>query len=160
MKMKALLAAVFLIGLAVFIYRQGMFSLKASVPPNMPPDARFVQTGYDLNTNDPLGNWIVCRRNLAESGDWCRVTSQRGDVVFEGQFLPLDSPQPVPAGKLAIGSVNPHRLWITGPAEQAPVPAIPLADGQLLVPIADRLSLLERWSKNPKESPLSLEASE
>jgi len=132
--------------------QRARFGLLAAVPPNMPPDARFVQTGYDLEQNERLGQWIVCREDAAANADWCRVTSQKGDVVFEGQFLPLSSPDRVPASQLGIGQLDGRRLWTAGPAEQAPVPVIPLANGQVLVPVSDRIAIAERWAKNPEES--------
>jgi hypothetical protein len=152
MKFRAILLAVLLLGLTIFIVQRARFGMLAAVPPNMPPDARFVQTGYDLAQNERVGQWIVCREDASPNADWCRVTSERGDVVFEGQFLPLSAPERLPASQLGIGQLEGRRLWTAGPAEQAPVPVIPLANGQVLVPIADRLALIDRWAKNPEES--------
>jgi hypothetical protein len=138
--------------LLVFIAYRARTALHATLPPDMPASSRFVATGYDIADNESLGLWIACRPDLQQPSDWCRVTDQRGTVVFEGQFLPVDSPQPVPAAKLVIAPVDKATLWTSGPAEQSPVPVIPLEDGQRLVPAADRLAFLTRWADHPEES--------
>ena len=146
MRRKTLLTMLAAAALSLFIAHQARIALRAAVPRDMPPSARFVQTGYDIATNEPLGQWIACRPSASQAADWCRVTDQIGTVVFEGYFLPVDSSSPVPAERLAVGPIDRTRLWTSGPAEQAPVPIIPLEDGQLLVPAADRLPLIARWA--------------
>jgi len=152
MTFRAIFLTVVLLALTVFIVQRARFGMAAEVPPNMPGDAHFVQTGYDLAQNERVGQWVVCREDVDAGADWCRVTSQRGDVVFEGDFLPLDRTEAVPASQLGIGQLAGRRLWTPGPAELSPVPVIPLANGEVLVPVADRIALIERWARNPDES--------
>jgi hypothetical protein len=127
----------------------------ATPPTDMPASARFVSNGYDQATAEPTGNWVACRPRAqqdAAPADWCRVTDQRGSVIFEGKFLPTDSPAPVPSTALTIGELSQHPLWTKGPTEAVPVPIIPLKDGQILVPEADRSLLLNRWAEDPTEA--------
>ena len=147
MRSRTLLAAFAIVALSLIVYRQSRVALHAAVPSDMPREARFVQTGYDASSNEPLGQWIACQTSSQQPGDWCRVTDQNGSVVFEGLFLPIDSAAPVPQEHLVIGRIDRNRLWTSGPAEQSPVPVIPLTDGQTLVPVADRLLLIARWSQ-------------
>jgi hypothetical protein len=130
---------------------EGFRALYPIVPSNMPSDAHFVQSGYDLAHNDPEGNWIACRVDAEQNTDFCRVTDPHGFVIFEGDFLPLDSLVPVAAVNLRFAEHDPGHLWVKGPAEGGPVPVIPLADGQLLVPAADSQALADRWAKDPDE---------
>lgn len=151
MKFRTLLAILAIVAVTLLIADQARLALHAALPSNMPGTARFVQTGYDVATNEALGQWIGCRPSPQQSSDWCRVTDQRGSVVFEGQFLPVDSTALVPVEGLQFAPIDKGRLWTYGPAEQAPVPVIPLANGQLLVPVADRPALLTRWANDPDE---------
>jgi len=151
-RLSTFLAFVALSFLVVFTVNRGRTSLDATLPKDMPGDARFVRTGYDLATNEYVGLWVACMPNLEEQTNLCRVTNQRGDVIFQGQFLPVDTQQPVPAAQLKIGTLDKDNLWTDGPAESAPVPVIPLADGQRLVPVIDRAAILDRWAANPAES--------
>jgi hypothetical protein len=150
--LKSILTGIAIGSIGVLVAFQARHALHASLPRDMPRNARFVQTGYALASNETLGQWVGCRAAEPGHGDWCRVTDQRGSVVFEGEFLPLDSTEPVPADRLAVGQLDKARLWTFGPAEQAPVPVIPLEDGQTLVPVADRLCLMERWTQGVGES--------
>jgi hypothetical protein len=158
LKISTLLTTVSIVAVTVLVGYQARIALSAALPSDMPRSARFSQAGYDVATNQPLGQWVACHPSPEQSADWCRVTDQRGSVVFEGLFLPVDSPDPVLSGQLKLASIDEARLWTFGPAEQAPVPVIPLEDGQRLVPVADRLALLTRWAGDPNESQKYLQA--
>jgi hypothetical protein len=135
----------------ILVGRQAARALYPSVPNNMPSDAHFVQSGYDLQHNEPEGDWVACTPNAEQNTDFCRVTDPHGFVIFEGQFLPLHSGQPVARANLRFAARDPGHLWVQGPAEGGPVPVIPLADGQLLVPAADSDALADRWARDPDE---------
>ena len=123
-----------------------------TLPKDMPAQAQFMQSGYDVAHLEPTGAWVACGTDRAEQANWCRVTDAHGQVVYEGDYLPLlprdgpaargDQPAPCRSGK-ALGS--------RGLRESAPVPVIPLSNGDFLVPIADRQALADRWAGNPQE---------
>ena len=135
----------------VLILRHGRTALEAQRPSDMPSDARFLASGYDLQSNEPRGNWIACRIDADEHANWCRVTDAQGAVVFQGRFLPIEGRAPVPASDLQIAPRNPSHLWVQGPTEAYPVPVIPLINGTLLVPADDQELLTARWSRSPEE---------
>jgi hypothetical protein len=145
-----LLTVVTLVALFVLITR-GDRVLEASVPPDMPADARFLVSGYNVDQNERQGNWVACTLDSANNTNWCRVTDAHGSVVFEGAYLPLPGSEPIPAAKLRIANVNPRRMWVLGPSERLPVPVIALEDGTLLVPASDREALIARWQEQPEE---------
>lgn len=127
-------------------------ALHAAVPKDMPQDSQFLQSNFTVATDEAQGNWIACRLEQAETADWCRVTDQNGMVVFEGEFLPVSSGNPLPTSEIKVTSAaRPRNLWIQGPAEGGPVPAIPLVNGDVLVPAADRYPLQQRWAGDPRE---------
>jgi hypothetical protein len=72
-------------------------------------------------------------------------------VIYQGEFVAADTQEPVSRAELRFASQDPKHLWVEGPAEAGPVPAIPLADGQLLVPVDDSAALADRWARNPDE---------
>jgi hypothetical protein len=152
MTYRSIVAILAVAGLCIFLAYQADNSLHAAVPANMPASARFIQTGYDVSDNEALGRWVACRLDPVQSSDWCRVTDQAGYVVFEGQFLPLDSDTPVPESGLHFAKLDKDRLWTNGPTEQLPIPVLPLANGQVLVPVPDRGALIARWANDPEES--------
>ncbi len=129
----------------------GADALHPQLPPDMPGDAHFVQSGYDLLRNEPEGDWIACRTDLQQNTDYCRVTDAHGNVIYEGDFLPVNSEEPVAARDLRFAARDLRQLWVKGPAEAGPVPVIPLAGGQLLVPADDSLALADRWARDPDE---------
>ena len=137
-------------GIAV-LTMHGMRALGPAVPKNMPSDSHFIQSGYDLRLNEPLGNWISCRADTAQAADFCRVTDNRGIVIYQGEFTSLGGSRAVPQADLRFPPADPRGLWTRGPAENAPVPVIPLAGGQILVPAADSNALASRWAKDPDE---------
>jgi hypothetical protein len=147
-----LLTSVVVVAGAVLAFRHGVSALKPDIPPDMPKNAYFVQSGYNLQRNEPTGQWIACRPDIAQSGDLCRVTDSHGTVIYQGEYLPLRSNQPLPADELEI-AVNEQAgdLWVSGPAENGPVLIIPLANGKVLVPAADSDALADRWARNPDE---------
>ena len=83
--------------------------------------------------------------------NWCRVTDAKGDVVYEGDYLPLHGLAPLSLDNLQVGRADPDKLWVKGPVEGGPVPVIPLVSGDVLVPAADREALATRWAQNPAE---------
>ncbi len=133
-----------------FLVVHGDRALSASLPKDMPRDADFIQTGYDIDHNEARGQWIACRDNHEERNDFCRVTDARGTVVYQGAFAPYDYPNSLPNDQLKISSTA-SNIWVTGPAESGPIPVIPLQNGKLLVPLQDREALADRWSRNPTE---------
>ncbi|ADW70260.1 hypothetical protein [Granulicella tundricola] len=147
---KILLLAVALVAVVLAV-RHGGIAMQASLPKDMPENAHFLQSGYDVNTNEAKGNWIACRVDSEQGVNWCRVTDAHGMVVYEGNYLPVDSSSPVPESELKIVADSPSKLWVNGPVESSPVPVIKLANGRLLVPSADRGPLAERWKIDPSE---------
>jgi hypothetical protein len=135
----------------VLAIRHGAAALGPSRPNDMPGDSQFVVSGYDLLHNEPKGDWIVCRPDLPEGANFCRVTDSRGTVIFQGDFLPVAGNRAVQQPNLRIASADLDRLFVRGPAEGGLVPVIPLADGRLLVPAADSVALANRWAKDPDE---------
>jgi hypothetical protein len=136
---------------AFFLVRHGDMAIHPELPKDMPKGAHFVQSGYDVSRLEAKGDWIACSTDSAQNTDFCRVTDQRGTVVYQGDFLPLHSSEPVAAEDLEVAQMDADRLWVQGPAEKGPVPVIPLANGTLLVPADDNEALADRWSNNPAE---------
>ena len=150
----------FLIRLSVFclvcfgciqLLRHGRSAMQPTLPSDMPSQSRFMQSGYDVARLEPTGNWIACGTDRTEQANWCRVTDAHGQVVFEGDYLPLRSQTPLPLDRIQLSRANPSSLWVHGPSEGSPVPVIPLASGDVLVPLVDREALADRWSGNPQE---------
>ena len=110
-----------------------------------------LQSGYDVSHLEPRGNWVACGIDSEQQTNWCRVTDARGEVVYEGDYLPLRSQAPLSLTSIRLGYAAPDRLWVRGPDEGSPVPVIPLASGDVLVPAADRDALAARWAQNPAE---------
>ena len=131
--------------------RHGGMSMRPALPADMPAQASFLQSGYDISRLEPRGSWIACGTDHRQETNWCRVTDARGDVVYEGDYLPLHGQAPLPLEKIELSRADPDKLWITGPVEGGPVPVFPLANGNVLVPAADRDALATRWAQNPSE---------
>ena len=117
----------------------------------MPADSHFIQSGYDIQHNEAQGDWIACKLDEAQGSDWCRITDAHGMVVFQGNYMPVNSLAPVPNDRMQLANVSVSSLWVPGPVEGGPVPVIPLASGEILVPAVDRDALSDRWAKNPDE---------
>jgi hypothetical protein len=147
-KVGIIVAAVCVVFLAV---RHGGVAMQAARPADMPEGAHFIQSGYDVNTNEPKGNWVACKVDDGQGANWCRVTDARGMVVYEGFYLPVNSSVPAQQSELKIAVNSVSKLWVRGPAEEAPVPVIRLENGKLLVPLADRDALSQRWREDSSE---------
>jgi hypothetical protein len=119
----------------------------------MPSDSRFVQSGYDLQRNEPEGDWISCSTTspYGHDADYCRVTDNHGTVIFQGDFMPVRGSQPVAPGRLQVAAMDADKLWVEGPAEESPVPVITLTNGAILVPADDSDALADRWARDPQE---------
>jgi hypothetical protein len=135
----------------VLLVRHANMGLQPARPADMPAGANFVESGYDITHNEPKGDWIACSTDSEENADFCRVTDDRGEVVYQGDFLPLRSEQPLPADQLQVARMSPDHLFVQGPAEAGPVPVIRLVNGKVLVPAADSEALADRWSNHPEE---------
>ncbi len=146
---KGVLCIVAIVG-GYFLIVHGTRALNASLPKDMPRDADFIQTGYDLDHNEAKGQWIACRDDHENNNDFCRVTDPRGTVVYQGAFEPFDYPAALPNDQLRVATRF-SNIWVNGPSEHGPVPVIPLRNGKLLVPVQDRDALADRWSHNPEE---------
>jgi len=145
-------AGFFFVTVAVILtIRHGAAALRPALPKDMPRDSQFVVSGYDLLHNEPKGDWIVCRPDLSEGANFCRVTDSHGMVIFQGDFLPVAGSRPVSQANLRVASADLDHIFVRGPAEGGLVPVIPLVDGQLLVPAADSIALADRWAKDPAE---------
>ena len=94
----------------ILAVRHGGSAMQASLPKDMPENAHFLQSGYDINTNEAKGNWIACRVDAEQGVNWCRVTDAHGMVVFEGNYLPIDSSSPVPESELKIAADSPVQV--------------------------------------------------
>jgi hypothetical protein len=147
---KVILSCLVVLG-AVLIIRHGEEALQPALPKDMPNNAVFVAAGYDIAHNEKQGEWIACSNDPEQGTDRCRVTDPHGTVIYEGEFLPVNGSQPLPADQLKVATSGKADIWVQGPAEQGPVPVIPLANGAMLVPSADAYALGARWSKNPDE---------
>ncbi len=135
----------------VLLVRHARTETQVAIPRDMPPQSKFLQSGFDVNTNEPVGNWVACTLHEADGSDWCRVTDQKGIVLYQGDFLPTASTSPVGNDQLTVAPADPRKLWVHGPVEGGPVPAIPLINGTVLVPASDRYALLQRWATDPTE---------
>jgi len=145
-----LVVSCFVVAGTVLAFRHGANALQATLPGDMPANAQFVQSGYDIARNEPKGEWIACRSDTGEDANFCRVTDPHGMVIYEGDFLPVYGMDPVPDSKLKVATNEEEKeLWIDGPTADGPVPLIPLADGDVLAPIGDASSLASRWSNDP-----------
>ena len=127
----------------------GATALRPSLPKDMPGDSEFVQSGYDLQHNEPMGDWVSCTANSSEDTDFCRVTDNHGTVIYQGDFMPVLGSEKVPASQLRLASMDSKNLWVEVPAEALSVPAIELTNGQTLVPADDSYVLADRWRKKP-----------
>jgi len=136
---------------AVLAVRHGADALHPTIPKDMPRNAQFVRSGYDLQRNEPKGNWVSCTADSPDATDFCRVTDNHGTVLYQGDFMPVSGAAQVPASELRLATMDSENLWIEGPAEAFPVPAIALANGEMLVPADDSDALADRWAKNPDE---------
>jgi hypothetical protein len=135
----------------VLAARHGATALHPSLPKDMPATSQFVQSGFDIASDEPKGDWIACRENDDRSADFCRVTDAHGTVIYQGDFVPVDGTAAVPQDQLQIAAGNDENLWVDGPSDEGPVPAIPLANGSILVPVADSIALADRWKVDPDE---------
>jgi hypothetical protein len=135
----------------ILLLRHANMAVHPSLPTDMPRGADFVPAGYDLQHLEPKGEWIACSTDTKQNADFCRVTDARGEVVYQGDFMPLSGGGPLPADQLRVASIHVEHLWVQGPAEGGPVPVIPLMNGDVLVPAADSDALADRWMNNPLE---------
>lgn len=133
----------------MLIYR-GNLAMDPGLPNDMPKDARFMPTGYDLAHNERKGTWVACQPD-GSGTTFCRVTDAQGMVIFQGDYLPVRDSHSVADGGDEINATSSTLRWVEGPFEGAPVPIIPMSDGSWLVPIADRDALVGRWNRNPDE---------
>ncbi len=135
---------------ATLVVRHGEAAMRPALPSDMPAQAQFLQSGYDVTKLEAQGDWVACGVDQDQGQDWCRVTDKDGLVVYQGDFLPLTSDAPLPGGELNVSAAHPEHLWVAGPGG-VPEPVIPLTGGALLVPAADRAALADRWSSHPEE---------
>ena len=147
---KLSLACLMVLGM-VMVARHGATALRPELPHDMPGGSYFVQSGYDLDHNEPRGEWIACHDDAADGSDFCRVTDAHGAVIYQGEFLTVEGAARVPASQLQVAGGAQRDLWVQGPAEAGPVPVIKLTSGQVLVPRDDTAALAERWQQNPEE---------
>ena len=146
-------ATLILVVAVVLLVRHGAAALRPSRPKDMPATAQFIVSGYDLPHNEPKGDCIACRPDLAENANFCRVTDSHGVVIYQGEFLPVSGHRPVSQANLRVASadLDLDHIFVRGPAEGGLVPVIPLVGGELLVPAADSIALADRCNKNPDE---------
>jgi hypothetical protein len=81
----------------------------------------------------------------------CRVTDPQGLVIYQGEFLPVDGSPPLSPDQLRVATSGNANIWVEGPFGEGPLPAIPLANGRVLVPGADAYALAARWRQNPDD---------
>ncbi len=146
-----LVLSLFITAGTVMAVRHGADALKPVIPRDMPANSYFMQEGYDVERNEPTGDWIACRLDSTQNVDYCRVTDAHGNVIYQGDFLPVNGGAPLPASELKFALAADEKIWVTGPAEGSPVPILPLADGNILVPANDSYALANRWSNDPEE---------
>jgi hypothetical protein len=134
----------------VMLLYRGNQAMDPALPKDMPGDARFMPTGYDLAHNERKGTWVACQPD-GNGVTFCRVTDAHGMVIFQGDFLPVKDSQSSSDGGSQINASSSTLKWVEGPFEAAPVPMIPMSDGSWLVPQPDRDALVDRWNQNPDE---------
>ena len=136
--------------LAVGLVYRGNLAVVPARPNDMPEDARFLPSGYDLAHNERQGSWVSCDLGVRAGSRHCRVADAQGTVIFDGDFLPV-------RGSLSSSGSSGEMLaqgrlgFVIGPFEGYPVPVIPMTDGSMLVPRVDRDSLIGRWNADPAE---------
>ena len=147
--MKAVLFCCVALAAVILVHGANM-AIEPALPRDMPSDSRFMPTGYDLEHNERKGTWVACH-TTGVGDEQCRVTDARGIVLFQGAFLAVKDARAISSGFSSgissVGSLN----WVNGPAEDAPVPLIPMSDGSILVPQQDRDALIDRWNQRPEE---------
>ncbi len=135
----------------LMVVRHGASALNPAIPKDMPRTAAFVPSGYDLAHNEKKGEWISCSSDTERGTDVCRVTDTHGSVIFQGEFLPVNGSNALSGDQLKLATHGKTNMWVEGPTEESPVPVIPLANGEVLVPSDDAYALAARWSRNPDE---------
>jgi hypothetical protein len=149
---RRILYTVLLTGIIVILALHGMTALQPALPPDMPTSSSFIQSGFNVARSEPLGNWISCREDADRSADSCRVTDNKGIVIFQGEFLSMSRSSSVPNSELKVANRTEARnLWIQGPSFTGPIPVIPLTNGDLLIPAEDSQVLRDRWNHDPDE---------
>jgi len=115
------------------------------VPPTgMPESAVWLpQDSHSFASSDPKGLWASCWYVEDRDSDRCKVVDYRGVLEFESDYLPSNSQQPLRNDALLLQPVPPSTLWVWGRVEDQPVPALPLQNGQLMVPSLDQGMSLE-----------------
>jgi hypothetical protein len=136
--------------IAVLLIRRADVAVNPALPKDMPSNARFLPTGYDLTHNERRGTWVACQAN-GPGVSFCRVTDPHGLVIFQGDYLPVRDSRAVADSDTTPALGNSRLQWVQGPLEGTPVPIIPTSDGTWLVPIGDRDALVDRWNQNPQE---------
>jgi hypothetical protein len=132
------------------LYRANL-ALMPALPSDMPANSRFMLTGYDLDHNESRGEWVACHPDGGVGESFCRVSDARGTVIYQGNFLPVRDLTKASASPLAGEAETGELLWLKGPTEGMPIPAIPMSDGSVLIPRDDRDALLDRWRRFPED---------
>ena len=147
---KLALFLVFLSAAIIFI-RHSSLALRPALPGNMPAQSSFLQTGFNLQVNEPEGEWVACGQDAEQNTNFCRVSDARGIIVYQGDFLPLRAQGPLPTDQLEVATLRDAKFWVKSPSQAAPIPVIPLRNGQVLVPAGDREALVDRWATHSEE---------
>jgi len=135
----------------VLVVQHGVKALYATLPKDMPANAQFLQSGYDVARNEPKGEWIACSVDAGQNANFCRVTDPHGMVIYQGDFLPVSGMAAVPEQDLKASTNEEEKdLWVHGPTDDGPIPVIPLANGDVLAPIADQPVLAARSGDAPE----------
>ena len=115
----------------------------ARIPPKRPstvPTSAVFIWGLPVGLpTAPRGMWVDCWLDSDRNEDRCRVTSVKGDVTYEGVFLPYRRPTPLPERKLTIDASATNEDWADREVwvgETKLVPLVTLRNGEILIPKA------------------------
>jgi hypothetical protein len=116
-------------------------------PRNLSPHSVFYATGYNLSNNEDRGFWLDCSSTELTEVHRCSVARETGQVIMVSNF-DVVTDRRYYASLLKSGLMKSDELyWVISPTTSAPVPIIPLADGNLLVPSNDRDELVSGWNR-------------
>jgi hypothetical protein len=117
----------------------GGFAVKLWSTSTPPRPATLPSTAVWLRARTPgiqfqrRGNWVVCWQDGAV--DRCRVTAEKGQVEYEGDFRPVSGEMALPQAALRPAASDVITPWMWSRAAGKLVPLVPLEDGETLVPV-------------------------
>ena len=89
-----LAVSVVVVSAAVVFVRHSATALRPSLPRDMPSQSRFLQTGFNLQVNEPEGEWVACGQDADQQTNFCRISDAHGIIVFQGRLPARAQPWP------------------------------------------------------------------